>query len=369
MKASSLKISICIPQYNRIDYLIQSLRIIEWQTYSNIEIVVSDDCSIDDTEKKIKILQKNYKYPLIYHRNKENVGYDGNYRKSIELASGDYCLVIGNDDSLNSPNDIQYLVDFLRENDLPEIGFCNYVEDHDRNRIIARAPITGIIGSGHLVALKQYSCFSFVGGLIYKRSSFEEFDTGKHDGSIYAQMYLGCLMIASGCRLFSIERPLVVKDLKGDERLRKSYKDVIAKRWRQLKKKDGGLPSVMNVLISAFRDSNVLTQDIVYSIFKRVYSLTYIYWLLDYRTLGAYPESVGLTMGMFPVRNNNYQLLSLFNRIKVMLYYCASSAIGLTMPLFIYNRLKYKMYNYYKKAGAQQRKKVRKQPTHILSAE
>ena len=51
-----MKISICIPQYNRINYLLRSLSIIEQQTYEEIEIVISDDFSSDDTEEKIKSL-------------------------------------------------------------------------------------------------------------------------------------------------------------------------------------------------------------------------------------------------------------------------------------------------------------------------
>src|SRR5206468_12579084 len=102
---------------------------------------------------------------------------------------------------------------------------------------------------------------------IYKKSAFTRFNTSKHDGSIFAQLYLGCLMIANGCRLFSIEKPLVVKDLKGDESLRKSYRDVIVRDWKQYRKVDGGIPSVINVLISGFRDAGVLTQKIIYKIF------------------------------------------------------------------------------------------------------
>ena len=364
-----LKISICIPQFNRIDYLLKSLRIIEWQTYPNVEIIVSDDCSTDDTEEKIKRLRLNYRYPIIYHRNEKNLGYDANYRKCIELATGDYCLVIGNDDSLNTTDSIEYLVEFLHQSGFPEIGFCNFVEDKNRKLIISRANQTGVLGTGYHTALKNYSCFSFVGGLIYKKSEFRKFNTSKHDGSIYAQMYLGCLMIASGCRLFSIEMPLVVKDLKGDEKLRKSYKDVIAKTWKNYRRVDGGLPSVINVLISAFRDANVLTQEIVYAIFKRIYTVTYAYWLLDYRTLGALPEAVGMTGGLLPTRNKNYGLLNLVNRSRILFYYFTFSVIGLTLPLFIYTRVKYKMYSYFKKNGSSNQSKLPAKPGYIVVGE
>lgn len=40
-----MKISICIPQYNRIAFLLKNLEYIAKQTYSNIEVVISDDCS------------------------------------------------------------------------------------------------------------------------------------------------------------------------------------------------------------------------------------------------------------------------------------------------------------------------------------
>jgi glycosyltransferase involved in cell wall biosynthesis len=346
-----MRISICIPQYNRINFLLKSLAIIEQQSYPDIEVVVSDDCSSDNTEQEIRSLMQRYRYPIIYHRNEKNLGYDANYRKCIELGTGDYCLVIGNDDSVNDVHDIQYLVDFLNQHDKPEIGFCNFVEDHDRSIVIPRAGSTGVLGTGTEVAVRNYSCFSFVGGLIYKKSAFDQFNTSKHDGSIYAQMYLGCLMIASGCRLFSIERPLVVKDLAGDEQERKSYREVIAKKWKDHHVVDGGLPSVINVLISAFRDAGVLTQDIIYKIFKRVYTVTYPFWLIDYRTNGALPEAAGLLRGMRPGRNKNVELLSGLNRPRLYFYYMTYSAIGLLTPIFLYKKLKHRIYKFFKKKG------------------
>src|SRR4051812_41526616 len=108
-----MRISICIPQYNRIDYLLQSLKTIEEQSYDDIEVVISDDCSTDDTQARIKKLQTTYRFPIVYHRNRMNLGYDANYRKSIELGSCVYCLVIGNDDGINGKNRIKQLVDYL----------------------------------------------------------------------------------------------------------------------------------------------------------------------------------------------------------------------------------------------------------------
>ena len=344
-----MKISICIPQYNRIQFLMQALAIIEEQTYSDIELVVSDDCSSDETPEKIRDLQSRYKYPIIYHRNERNLGYDANYRQSVALATGDYCIVIGNDDSIFGKESIENLVEFLKQNEFPEIGFANFVEAKNTSFVIERASITAVLGSGPQVAMNYYSCFSFVGGLIYKKSEFDKYNTSKHDGSIYAQVYLGCLMIASGCRLFSIKEPIVIKDLEVEEKERKSYKDVIARKWKDYKVEQGGLPSVINVLIDAFRDARVLTQSIIFRIFRRIYGVTYPHWILDYKSNGAFPAAMGLVQGLRPGKLDNYKLLSFFNRIRIQFIYCFVSVAALLTPVFLYEALRTRLYSWMKK--------------------
>ncbi|MEP6749377.1 MAG: glycosyltransferase family 2 protein [Bacteroidota bacterium] len=341
-----MKISICIPQYNRIDFLRKNLDLIAEQKYENVEVIVSDDCSVDDTEKTILALQKTYRYPLVYKKNEKNLGYDRNLRQSLELASGDYCLVLGNDDSLHDPGSLQFLVTFLEANNLPDIGFCNYVEDADRTKVYERALTTAVLGTGYELAMKQYNNFSFVAGLIYKRKVFLQYNTDKFDGSIYAQIYLGCLMIAAGASVFSIKEILVIKDIEAGVAHRNSYRDTIAKKWKDYKVVDGGLPSVINVLIAAFKDAGVLSQSIIYRIFRRIYATTFPHWLLDYRNNGAFPEAIGLAAGLYPPKNKQYQLLSGINKIKIYLRYCFSCCIGLLTPVFIFTKMKRTVYKY-----------------------
>lgn len=344
-----MKISICIPQYNRIQYLLKSLRQIELQDYNDIEIVVSDDGSTDDTENEIRKLQLNYKYPVVFHKNEINLGYDRNYRKSMELATGDYCIVIGNDDSIYEPGSISFLVNFLKNNDFPDIGFSNFVEDNNPGVVVQRAQQTSVLGSGREAALKYYSCFSFVGGLIYKRAAFNKYNTDKHDGSIYSQIYLGCLMVSSGCRLFSVKEPLILKDIYMDGKFRHSYRDRIAKKWKDYHVVDGGMPSVINVVFNAIKDAGVLNQASAYTAFSRVYSLTYPHWILDYKSNGALPEAVGLMVGMNPRKNKNFSYLNLYNKVRIYFKYFFSTVIGFITPVFIFRKLKNKVYQFFKK--------------------
>ena len=344
-----MRISICVPQYNRINYLLRSLKQIEEQEYRDIEVVISDDCSTDDTEKEIIALQKNYKYPIVFSRNEKNMGYDRNYRKCIELASGDYCIVIGNDDTIYQPSSISFLVDFLIKNDYPEVGFSNFVEDNNPGVVVQRAQENKVLGSGKEIAVKNYSCFSFVGGLIYKKSTFDKYNTNKHDGSIFAQMYLGCLMVASGYRLFSINEPLVLKDLYMDGKFRHSYRDRIAKKWKDYKVVDGGIPSVINVLINAFKDADVLDKAIIKNIFKRVYTITLPHWILDYKSNGALPEAIGIISGLNPLKNKQFFLLGFFDRLTIFLRYLFFSFIALITPAAFFKRYKNKLYKFFKK--------------------
>lgn len=344
-----MKISICIPQFNRIQYLLKSIELISFQSYENIEIVISDDCSTDDTKEQILKIIPNYKYPIIYHRNEKNMGYDFNYRNCISISSGDYAFVIGNDDSIFGNDSIKFLVDFLVANNYPDIGFCNIVEQSTGGTLINRAVLTNIIGTGVDVALKNYSCFSFVGGLIYKKQTFDKYNTSIYDGSIYAQMYLGVYMIISGSILFSINKPLVLKDIVLENEHRNSYKDTIAKKWKNYKIVDGGLPSVINVLVGALRDSNQLTEKKVFSIIKRIYSITYPHWILDYRQNNAFPEAVGLSVGMYPSKIDNFQLLTYISKIKIFIIYFILTFFSLLIPIFFYKMFKQKLYTFFKK--------------------
>ncbi|HPH85012.1 MAG TPA: glycosyltransferase family 2 protein [Ferruginibacter sp.] len=339
-----MKISICIPQYNRINYLLKSLSIIERQNYPDLEIVISDDCSTDDTVAQISALSRTYKFPIVFDRNEKNLGYDRNYRKCIEMASGDYAFVIGNDDSLQTENSITFLVDFLQRNNLPDIGFCNMIEERTGGGLVKRAWGNKVIGAGAEVALRNYSSFSFVGGLIYKRSVFLKYNTAKYDGSIYAQMYLGVYMICNDAVLFCIEEPLVIKDLLLDDTAINSYKDTIARSWKEYKVVDGGLPSVMNVLIGALQDSGSITQARIYYIFRRIYAITFPHWVLDYKENGAFPEAWGLVKGLHPSRNKNFTLLSRMNRFRIYLWYYFAGYAALLTPVFLFKLIKQKLY-------------------------
>ena len=96
-------LSVCIPTYNRGEILNNSLKSIrkELETVNcdEIELIVSDNCSTDNTEE---VVQKyiHLGMPILYIKNSKNLGMDGNFVQCFKKASAQYVWVLGDDDFL-----------------------------------------------------------------------------------------------------------------------------------------------------------------------------------------------------------------------------------------------------------------------------
>jgi glycosyltransferase involved in cell wall biosynthesis len=117
-------LTIAIPTYNRANLLELSLsKILEALKgfEKDVEIVISNNCSEDNTELIIKNAQKFY--PIKYYVNSENIGFNFNYIKLIdEYVTGRYCWVLGDDDFLY-PNAIKEIISVLKNHQ--DLSFIN----------------------------------------------------------------------------------------------------------------------------------------------------------------------------------------------------------------------------------------------------
>ncbi|MGI5841378.1 MAG: glycosyltransferase family 2 protein [Patescibacteria group bacterium] len=131
------KVSICIPTYNAQNIILPTLKNILSQSYPNLEIIISDDCSTDRTIKTIRSL----KSPLIkIHQNKSNVGYARNLNNFITLASGDIIYLMGQDDFIIN-NGLQKTIDqFIKQPNLGAVTRPYYWYSDEINRPIRHIP-------------------------------------------------------------------------------------------------------------------------------------------------------------------------------------------------------------------------------------
>lgn len=112
---NQLLVSIAMASYNGSKYITEQLDTILNQTYQNIEIVIVDDCSKDDTVSIIKNWQA--KYPRIkLFENVENLGVTKTFEKAISLSSG-YFIAISDQDDIWELNKIEILINEIGEFD------------------------------------------------------------------------------------------------------------------------------------------------------------------------------------------------------------------------------------------------------------
>ena len=92
-------LSICIPTFNRKEYLIQALQaVIPQAKLFNIPIYISDNCSIDETEYVIQQLQQTEYNLIFYTKQQQNIGMDRNWFAVLEMSQSKYCWWLGDDD-------------------------------------------------------------------------------------------------------------------------------------------------------------------------------------------------------------------------------------------------------------------------------
>ena len=111
-------VSICIPTYNGAQFIGEAIQSALAQTYPNIELIVSDDGSTDETIAIAKSFQTQTAadFRIILHR---NYGLSQNWNFCISQAKGEYIKFLFQDDLLE-PECIEKMVALARQN--PEIG-------------------------------------------------------------------------------------------------------------------------------------------------------------------------------------------------------------------------------------------------------
>ena len=107
-------VSVVIPTYNHVNYVDETLESVTRQTYSDLEIIICDDCSIDGTIDKILDWSKRDKriVPIISDRNE---GLSVNLNKGLDRASGEFLSIMGGDDKM-ALSKIEEQVHYLKNN-------------------------------------------------------------------------------------------------------------------------------------------------------------------------------------------------------------------------------------------------------------
>jgi glycosyltransferase involved in cell wall biosynthesis len=108
------KVSIGIPTFNSNHNIVTALSSILNQNYPNMEVIISDNCSTDNTQDIVTNIASS-DLRIKYFRQAENIGIFPNFDFVLKKSVGEYFMWVADDDRLE-PGIIQKYIDFLREN-------------------------------------------------------------------------------------------------------------------------------------------------------------------------------------------------------------------------------------------------------------
>ncbi|MFP4101128.1 glycosyltransferase family 2 protein [Coleofasciculus sp.] len=126
------KVSVCIPTYNRANYLVESVNSVLSQTYKDFELIICDDGSTDDTPT---VVSQWNDARIRYIRHAKNIGRSKNMRSGFDTAQGNYFIKFDDDDAL-TPEFLAKTVAVLEAE--PSVDFVctnHWVIDKNGNRV------------------------------------------------------------------------------------------------------------------------------------------------------------------------------------------------------------------------------------------
>ena len=129
------KINVIMPSYNCGKYLDHSvLSVFSQITEHNIILLISNDCSTDNTEDVLNRLKTTFirdNFEMKVFNQTENLGEVNNTKFLLDNCDGDYIAYIDADDFWISPNKIDSQIDFLENNLDYSMCFTGYLQYHD----------------------------------------------------------------------------------------------------------------------------------------------------------------------------------------------------------------------------------------------
>ena len=168
---NKIKLSICIPTYQRANWLKECLESLAPQiTSDEADVVVIDNCSRDNTGQVVnEFVRKNQR--IRYYRNERNLGYAGGQAKCFEYSRGDYTAILCDDDVylegevaailkvLNRPQEYAFIA----------LNYYNFVENYQKPHQADFAPENDLVFE-RAYDLLNYPSVGHFSGLIFNTS-------------------------------------------------------------------------------------------------------------------------------------------------------------------------------------------------------
>jgi hypothetical protein len=338
--------SICIPQYNRTDFLIAACESFASQKFTDFEVCISDDCSTDGKEGALINHLQRLNLCFVYSRMEFNVRYDANLRNAITLSKGKYLLLMGNDDALSDSDALQAIHDELIRFEPVAVAITNYRE-YTSGKIYRRMRATGVLGRGPRVAVSNFRNYSFLSGVILRADAARKCATQALDGSEMYQMFLGTRLVAAGGRLLAIDRVCIDKDIMVPGQVVSSYRTQPRLLPCPILERPLPMGRLLEVVAAglgphhegAHRQANLLRAA------RQLYRFTYPFWIIEYRRVQSWRYALGVFLAVRPTRITTGLSLSWCANSRLWVSYMTSGLAALSIPIGAFDALRPHLYS------------------------
>lgn len=208
-------LSLCIPTFNRCQFLNKNLKLLSTiisnlGEESNVEVIVLDNCSSDQTCFVVQENQRSFEH-FKYIVNEHNLGAK-NLVKALMVASSEYIMLIGDDDYI-SEEYLQEVLSILR-NDKPQMIIGNFVGvDSNLNNICEPREKEGktyCVTSYEEKLIMSLELCHQMSGLVYKKFEIDKFLLSIVEKTLYPQIYLALQVASEGSYFHILNNPIKV---------------------------------------------------------------------------------------------------------------------------------------------------------------
>ncbi|MHC4527215.1 MAG: glycosyltransferase [Planctomycetota bacterium] len=168
------QVSVCIPTFNRKDYLRQALDSVAAQTYNDYELIVLDDGSTDGTQEMIRSCGGHVRYYW-----QANCGEALTRNRLIELARGQFITFLDSDDLL-LPDAVERMAKVMEAQSGKVVVYGPYIRIDEDGGVCGRCKRK--LYSGHVTKYLFQDVFVHSCGSMFPKTLLEE--TGGFNGSL-----------------------------------------------------------------------------------------------------------------------------------------------------------------------------------------
>lgn len=203
----NILLSICIPTFNRCELLIQSMEALVNQVsqfdINDIEIIVSDNNSIDQTSQAIQsIIRDNSKINIRHYRQEENIGAVRNNYFLLQSAVGDFIYLVSDDD-IFLPGSLKKILTIIRL--YPELdaicpGINTFVDSVEEIKTSPLLQKDERVNDKNKVIVKLGTMITFISSVVFRRNILTDKNL-KNFENLFPQSFIFLDVIArqNGC--------------------------------------------------------------------------------------------------------------------------------------------------------------------------